>query len=137
MARFDLDAQNLYRIQQAIKNYPKGAEKTINEVLHTEGGALIEARIRQLMPVSGKNWNGKKPAAKHGKSLKQENHNLAVTIRTTSNYHYLYFPDDGTNTYRHVGKNGKPQGFFLSGATQQQTEIIDRCINRLVEKFET
>lgn len=115
-----------------MKRFPSGAENAINAVLHEDGGALIADEIRRLMPVSGKTWNGKKPSAKMGKSLKQENHNLAVTIRTTSDYHYLYFPDDGTNSYRHVGN----KQFFLHGAEGQQTEIIDRCINRLVAEFE-
>lgn len=132
MARFDLEASEIARLQQAIKNFPRGAETAISDVLHTEGGQLIEEEIRRLMPVSGKTWNGKKPAAKTGKSLWQENHNLAVTIRTKADYHYLYFPDDGTNTYRHHGN----KQFFLKGATEQQSEIVDRCINRLVADFE-
>lgn len=132
MARFDFDAHEMSRLQEAIKNFPKGAEATITDVLHTDGGRLIEEEIRRLMPVSGKNWSGKKPSAKTGKSLRQENHNLAVTIRTTGDYHYLYFPDDGTNTYRHHGN----KQFFLKGAEQQQSQIVDRCISRLVANFE-
>jgi len=132
MARFDMDAKEFDRLQQAIKNFPGSAEEIINDVFHNEGGELIQEAIRRLMPVSGKNWKGKKPGAKNGKSLKQENGNLAVTVRTTSAYHYLYFPDDGTNTRNHVGN----QQFFRRGGESSQSEIVDRCISRLVTDFE-
>ena len=132
MARFDLDSQAFQSLQLAMARFPKNAVNIVNDVLHTEGGPLIEEHIRRLMPVSGAKWKGKKPPAKTAKSLRQENHSLAVTIRTTQNYHYLYFPDDGTNTYRHHGE----KYFFLGGAEQQQHEIVTRCINRLVADFE-
>lgn len=132
MARFDMDAKEFDRLQQAIKNFPGSAEDIINDVFHNEGGALIQERITRLMPVSGKYWNGKSPPAKLGKSLRQENSNLAVTVRTTSAYHYLYFPDDGTNTRNHVGN----QQFFRRGGESSQSEIVDRCISRLVTDFE-
>ena len=132
MARFDLDAKEFESLQLAMARFPKNAESIVNEVLHTEGGQLIEEEIRRLMPVSGVKWKGKKPPAKTGNSLMQENHNLAVTIRTKKDYHYLYFPDDGTNTMKHHGE----KYFFLGGAENQQHEIIMRCINRLVADFE-
>lgn len=132
MARFEMDATEFDRLQQAIKNFPGNAEEAINDVLHNEGGELIQTEIRRLMPVSGKSWKGKKPPAKKGKSLRQDNGNLAVTIRTTANYHYLYFPDDGTNTRNHAGN----KQFFMRGGENKQSEIVDRCITRLVTDFE-
>ena len=132
MARFDLDAKAIERLHEAMKNFPQRAEDIVNEVLHLEGGPLIEEEIRRLMPVSGMKWRGKKPPAKTGNSLEQVDHNLGVTIRTKGDYHYLYFPDDGTNTYHHMGN----KQFFLHGAENQQDEIIERCINRLVVNIE-
>ena len=132
MARFELDAKDYDSLVLAMSRFPKNAEAIVNEVLHTEGGQLIEEEIRRLMPVSGVKWKGKKPAAKTGNSLMQENGNLSVTIRTRKDYHYLYFPDDGTTTRSHHGE----KYFFLGGAENQQHEIIMRCINRLVADFE-
>ena len=132
MARFDLDAKDYDSLQFAMAKFPSRAEAIVTEVLHTEGGPLIEEEIRRLMPVSGVKWKGKKPPAKTGNSLMQENSNLAVTIRTKSGYHYLYFPDDGTTTRKHHGE----KYFFIGGAENQQHEIIMRCINRLVAEFE-
>ena len=132
MARLDLDLTEFNRLEQALKGYEGNAEETINSVLHNEGGLLIQEEIKRLMPVSGRQWKGKKPSAKTAKSLTIETGNLSVTVRTTKNYHYLYFPDDGTNTINHAGN----QQFFLRGGENKQSEIIDLCIERLVNGFE-
>ena len=132
MARFDLDATEFGRLEQALKTYEGNAEAIINEVLHTEGGQLIQEEIKRLMPVSGKQWKGKRPPAKTAKSLTDEKGNLSVTVKTTKNYNYLYFPDDGTNTRNHAGN----KQFFLHGGENKQSEIIDLCIERLVKGFE-
>lgn len=132
MGVFKLDAAEFERLQQAMQKFPGNTEKTINEVLHNEASPLIQEAIRRLMPVSGINWKGKAPAAKTGNSLTDEKGNLFITVKTTKKYQYLYFPDDGTNTRRHIGN----QQFFLRGGESQQTEIVDRCIKRLVTDFE-
>lgn len=130
--RFKLDDKELKRLQEALKNYPGDTEKAINDVFHNEASPLIQDAIRRLMPVSGKTWKGKAPAAKTGNSLTDEKGNLFITVRTSKKHQYLYFPNDGTNTRRHIGE----QYFFERGGESQQTEIVDRCISRLVENFE-
>lgn len=132
MARLEIDTSEFERLQNAIKNFPDDAEKVINDVLHNEGGTLIQDAIRRLIPVSGKEWRGKRTAAKKAKSLMNETGNLFVTVKTTKNYQYLYFPDDGTNTRNHAGE----QYFFKRGGESQTTEIIDRCVGRLVSEIE-
>lgn len=133
MAKFDLNIGEIERLQKAMADYVGNTEEVINNVIHNEGGPLIEEQIYLLMPVSkGKGWKGKKPHAKHSKSLKSVNSNLAVTVKTTNKYHYLYFPDDGTNTRRHIGN----KQFFRKGGEAVTDEIIDRCIAKLVNNFE-
>lgn len=129
---FKMDFWEFERLQNAMKQFPGNTEKEINEVLHNEASPLIQDAIRRLMPVSGKTWKGKAPAAKTGKSLTDEKGNLFITVKTSKKHQYLYFPNDGTNTRRHVGE----QYFFERGGESQQTEIVDRCINRLVTNFE-
>jgi hypothetical protein len=131
MARFEMDTKEVERLYNVVKNFPSNAEKSINEVFHNEAPQLVSEEIKRLMPVSGKTWKGKAPAAKTAKSLTDETKNLAFTVKTTGKYHYLYFPDDGTNTSRHVGN----QQFFKRGGENKQTEIVDRCINRIVKDF--
>lgn len=126
------DAKEVERLQQAMEQFQGDTEATINDVLHNEAGNLAQEAIRRLIPVSGKHWKGKKPAAKTAKSLRNVEGNLSLTVTTTKNYQYLYFPDDGTSTTRHVGD----QQFFHRGGESVKDEIIERCINRLTNKFE-
>ena len=132
MARLEIDCSDIDRLQKAMENYQGNTESAINDVLHNEVFGIAEPSIRNLIPVSGKRWKGKKPGAKSSKSLTQENGNLSVTVKTTASYHYLYFPDDGTNTRRHIGN----QRFFERGGEAVLSEVAERCINRLVNDFE-
>lgn len=127
-----LDLQEFERLERAIRSFPGNAEEAINAVLHSEGGQLIQDAIQPLIPQSGKSWRGKKAPARTGHSLRSTNENLAVWVRSTKSYQYLYFPDDGTNTRRHVGD----QQFFLRGALSVKGEVIDRCVGRLIQTFE-
>lgn len=119
------------RLHQTIANFQGDAERTINDVLHNDASPLLQEEIKRLMPVSGKTWKGKKPPAKTAKSLTDEKGNLSITVKTTKSYQYLYFPDDGTNTRRHVGN----QQFFQKGGELKQDEIVELCITRLVQDF--
>lgn len=128
-ATFTLNAEDLDRVLRAAEQFPGDAEKVINEVLHGEGAELIQERIRKYMPVSDK----KKGAhAVDSKSLAPTGTNLAVTVRSTKKFNYLYFPDDGTSTRRHVGD----QQFFLRGAEDASGEIVDILLGKLTQTFE-
>jgi hypothetical protein len=129
MSRLTLNAEEFDRVLKAIEQYPGNAERVINDVLHGTGAELIQERIRKFMPVSDK----KKGAhAVDSKSLTPVGSNLAVTVKSTNKYHYLYFPDDGTNTKRHVGN----QQFFLRGAEDASGEIVDIITEKLTQSFE-
>lgn len=119
------------KLQAVMKAYQGEVETAINDVLHNEAAPLAEEAIQRLIPVSGKHWKGKAPAAKTAKSLRNIPANLAVTVTTEKKYQYLYFPNDGTNTRRHVGN----QQFFEKGGEAVQNEIIERCIGRLTNNF--
>ena len=120
------------RLEQAIRNFPGNTEEIINAALHNEGGQLIKDAIQPLIPQSGKRWKGKRAPARTGNSLRSTNENLAVWVRSTKSYQYLYFPDDGSNTRRHVGN----QQFFFRGAESVKSEVLDRCVGRLIQTFE-
>lgn len=128
----NINIQEFERLERAIQNYPGNAEEIINAVLHNEGGELIQEAIQIRIPQSGKTWAGKKAPARTGNSLRSTNENLAVWVRTTKSYQYLYFPDDGTNTRRHVGD----KQFFREGAESVSDEVLDRCVGRLIQTFE-
>lgn len=132
---FTLDDSAIDRIENAIKGFSGNAEEVITSVLHEEAGPLLETEITRLMPVSHvKSWRGKKPHAKHSKSLFiDDKKDLEVTVKTQKRYQYLYFPDDGTNTRHHVGN----QRFFQRGGINKQEEIMYLCVGRLVDDFNT
>ena len=132
MARFEMDSKEVDRLFGAIQQFPGNAEEAINEVFHNDAPQMVAEEIKRLMPVSGKMWKGKKPAAKTANSLTDEKENLAFAVKTKGDYHYLYFPDDGTNTRRHAGD----QQFFNRGGENKQSEIVDRCIVQIVNVFE-
>lgn len=129
MSRLTLNAEEFEKVQKAIEQFPGNAEKAINEVLHGAGAELIQERIRKYMPVSDKKTGSH---AVDAKSLTQVGSNLAVTVKSTKKYNYLYFPDDGTNTRRHVGN----QQFFLKGAEDASGEIVDAITEKLIQTFE-
>lgn len=129
---FRIEGDELDELLEAIKRFQGDSEKIINDVLHNEGSELIQRNIRLLIPESGKTWKGKPAPAKTGNSLTSLKGNLYVTEKTTKKYQYLYFPNDGTNTQRHVGN----QQFFFEGAENAASDIIERCIERLSNKLE-
>lgn len=129
MSRIELKADEFDRVLKAIEKFPGNAEQAINGVLHGTGAELIQERIRKYMPVSDKK---KGSHAVDSGSLTSKDSNLAVTVKTTYKYHYLYFPDDGTNTRRHVGN----QQFFLRGAEDTSGEIVDLITEKLTQSFE-
>ena len=132
MADFKLELSGIDRLAEAMNRYAGNAEKSINDVLHNEAGDIIQNSIRALIPESGAKWKGKAPPAKDGNSLRNIVGNLFVDITTTKRYQYLYFPDDGSSTTSHAGN----QRFFYRGGEAVKDEVIDRCIERLVNDFE-
>lgn len=129
MSRLTLNADEFDRVMKLVERFPGNAEQAINDVLHGAGAELIQERIRKYMPVSDKK---KGTHAVDAKSLTSIGSNLAVTTKSTNKYHYLYFPDDGTNTRRHVGN----QQFFLRGAEDASGEIVDILAEKLTQSFE-
>lgn len=128
---FSLEHAQIKELADTMNQYGDGSGYIIDDVLHNQGGKLITERITQLLPVSGRTWKGKKKAAKAAQPFTQENGALSVTVRTKTAYNYLYFPDDGSNSKRHIGQ----QHFMQRGAEDQADKIIDLCIAKLTEKI--
>ena len=126
---FKLDFSEVEKLEQAMRDFQGDTETTINDVLHNYAGDRAQKEIFLLMPVSHKK---KGTHAKSSKSLKNLPGNLSVTVTTSGKYGYLYFPDDGTNTRRHVGN----QRFFERGGEEAMGDIIERCVTKLINNFE-
>lgn len=125
-----IDYAEFEKLHQAMRDFQGDTEDAINDVLHNYAGDRAQEDIFRLMPVSKKK---KGTHAKFSKSLENRTkENLAVTVATKGKYHYLYFPDDGTNTRRHVGN----QRFFERGGEAATGDIIERCVTKLINNFE-
>lgn len=123
-----LDFSDFEKLQHAMQGFQGDTETTINDVLHNYAGDRAQKDIILLMPVSDKK---KGVHAKHSDSLQNITGNLSVTVTTKGKFGYLYFPDDGTNTRRHVGN----QQFFKRGGETAMDDIVGRCIEKLINNF--
>lgn len=124
------DAGEIDELKSVMDRFGVEAEKTINDVLHKEGAQEIKKDITHLLPASGRNWKGKGASARAAMPgrFAQDDDLLAVTIAARGKYHYLYFPDDGSNTRKHVGN----QRFMKKGAEKATSKIIDLCLGKLI-----
>lgn len=132
MQFFSIDEADLDQIIQAAKECAVSIEDVVNEVLHQQAGPLFEEGIQRLLPVSGRTWSGKKKAAKSSKPFVQVKENLAITVKTKYDYHYLYFPNDGSNTNRHVGD----QSFMEHGVEAKKDVVMSLIMARMVKQIE-
>lgn len=128
---FSISPRLFDELSAKMQDYTGNAENVINEVLWGQGGKLIDEAIRLILPRSGRTWKGKAKAAADAMPFRQENYNLGVIVTTKYDYHYLYFPDDGSTTRKHAGN----MGFMYKGAENSQDEIINLCIAKLTEDF--
>ena len=129
---FSIDQESFDKLSGFMMAYGDGAADIVTEVLH-DSGETIRNAIDPLIPVSGRTFKGHSTGARgsqwqaYGKAEP-----LAITVRSKSGYHYLYFPDDGTNTIRHAGN----QQFMRRGAEAAAPVILDRAVDALIKDFE-
>ena len=130
-----MDARSLDEVVDKVMEFSDGsvAEGVINDYLYSEGAELIKKGVTELLPVSGRTWKGKRAPAKVANPFrKKRESNLSITVHAPGHYHYLYFPDDGSNTIHHCGN----QQFMFFGADRKSEEIGNNIVNKLVEKME-
>ena len=127
--KFGMDARDVGELAKLIDQYGDAARDVINEELHGDGASAIKKNISPLIPVSDR--NKQHAASAMPGAFKQSNGNLFVEIIAGGKYHYLYFPDDGSNTIHHAGN----QHFMQKGAEESTDEIVERITEKLVEKI--
>lgn len=133
MSDWRIDYADADRLTAAIQQFQGNAEKSINDVLHGEGGRLIGERIDALVPVSGRRFKRHSSGAKGSAWQSYDTgENLAVTVAARGKWRYLYFPDDGSNTRKHAGN----KQFFPRGAESAAPEVIDLCIESIMKNWE-
>lgn len=138
MISLTIDYKSVEKIQKAIKIFGENADQEIADYLDQEGGKKIMKSISGILPVSGRVWPARKtsPAKKTATSRSarvfgQEISGPSITVKTKKNYHYLYFPDDGSNTRHHRGN----LRFMIRGAEKVADEIVDGIVEKLTGSF--
>lgn len=133
MGWFEFDAGSIDDLYEKMVSYGAGSGQIIDKVLRSEGAEEIKKQIARLLPSSGRHWKGKAPAASSAMPgrFDQDNGELSVTIAARGKYHYLYFPDDGSNTRKHAGN----KQFMLHGAEAAAPKVVEMCVGKLVEAF--
>lgn len=129
---FELNENDLESLQQYISRYEGGAENAINEVLHDDAGPLIYGEINPFINPSGRTFKGHSKSARDSAWPRYDtDKNLEITVGTKSKWHYLYFPDDGSNTRKHAGN----QRFFERGGEKAVPKVVERCLKVLTEEW--
>lgn len=130
--RFSIDISEAEAKIAAFGASGEKLESIVNDVLHDDAGQRIMANIMPYVPRSGRMWKGKRnPAARDTQPFREEHENLSVIVRTKTPYHYLYFPDDGSNTVKHAGN----QQFMYRGAQETAPDIIELCKARIIKEI--
>lgn len=125
---------NITEVEEFASNLEKIQDpaELITHVFHEYGVEKVESEITKLLPVSGRRWKGKAAAAKAAQPFKAVEGKAYFEIKSQGKYHYLYFPDDGSNTKRHQGH----QEFMLHGAENAQQDIINKIIEEMIQEIE-
>ncbi len=132
MAEFSLaDDESFADFADDIESYPDLVGPAIDEALRDEGAKAIKEGIDALIPRSGRRWRGKAAPAHGTEWQRVDSAPLSVTVATSTRYHYLYFPDDGSNTRRHVGN----KQMFRRGLEAAAPTVIEKIQDALSKAF--
>lgn len=132
MSTFSLDDGDFERLLESMQRFGEGASEVVNSVVH-ESGDDIYREIDPLIHPSGRTFRGHTSSARGSHWQRYDtSETLAITVATVSSRHYLYFPDDGSNTKRHYGD----QQFMLRGAEAAAPVILEKGERALLAEFE-
>ena len=133
-SRFDMKIEDIERLQRSIMAIGNGAEKIINQHVHTVTAEQIVEGATRFIPVSKKG----KRHAKRNKWWEQKNYNLATAIETSqkgrrgTSFYYLYYVVTGTGTSYEKGK----RDFMSKGLETKYDEIVETLFEELDEYIE-
>lgn len=132
MSTLSLDDGGFERLVESMQRFGEGAADVVSDVVH-ESGDEIYREIDPLIHPSGRTFRGHTSSARGSKWQRYDTSEpMAITVSTVSSRHYLYFPDDGSNTKKHYGD----QQFMLRGAEAAAPVILEKSERVLLAEFE-
>lgn len=119
-------------LTDAMQRYGQGAGRIIQGVYEDFAAEKIGTEILKRVHPSGRTFKGHRQGAQSagvGRVFKHAISGLSLTVESTGNYGYLYFPDTG------VGHQPRTQDFSGKGLEASADAIIERCVAKLNESF--
>lgn len=125
---YDVDFENLKRLEEKMQQLPNRMESSLNKVIHIEGSRLIKDDITRLLPLSkvpNKLIHAKSVTWAHAKR-----ENLGIIVKTkggaankAGSFGYLVFPNEG------IGRsNPREQQFMERGLAVATPKLITKLL---------
>lgn len=128
-AYFDMEVDDIQKLQDSIKQFDGDAETVINDYLNSEAKDIFINSIINYIPVSEKGTNH----ARVSEPLKGDmKGNLTLYIHTKSKYNYLYFPQEGEGT----SKRKSPNDFMEKGIDDKYENVVNGILEKLQNRME-
>ncbi|WJE51156.1 hypothetical protein QRE66_17810 [Bacillus cereus] len=129
MSVFNLEFEQLQRLEEKMMRLPNKMEPTINNILHTDGIRIATEEIAKLIPVSRSKWSVRnKTHAKNSNWSKSEKLNLGFRIMSRGgsankkgSFGYLVFPNEGRGSH-----NPLEQRFVKRGIENATPKILEK-----------
>lgn len=134
MSVINVEYDGITQIQERMQRFGDGSGRVIQGVYENFAAKDIKENVLPLVHASGRTFKGHRQSAKAAGAEKVFSHqvqDLSLIVRSVSRFGYLYFPDDGSNTKRHAGR----QNFMGRGLERSTDAIIERCLAALTEDF--
>ncbi|MCQ6531143.1 hypothetical protein [Bacillus mycoides] len=121
-------------LENKLKQIPEKSEQALNTFLHRDGVNLAVESIQPKIPVS--TWKGRVRNKRHAKdeeALTNRELNLGFTIRPTTRFNYIKYPDLG------IGNSikNRPQKILERGLQTAKPKISEGLhaeLDRVIQK---
>lgn len=120
---FSLNAEDAKRIEEEIKMFQQGAEKSINNYLDKDGKEIMIEGITDYTPMSDRN----KKHAKRSNAYKAQSHNLSVRIGSKKPFGYLYFQNEGVG----CKANQRNEEYMAQGLETKKNKIVNEMLEAI------
>ncbi|WJE54325.1 hypothetical protein QRE66_08845 [Bacillus cereus] len=140
MSVFNLEFEQLQRLEEKMMQLPNKMEPTINNILHTDGIRIATEEITKLIPVSRSKWSVRnKTHAKNSNWSKSEKLNLAFRVLSRGgsankkgSFGYLVFPNEGRGSHNPLDQRFAERG--IENATPKILEKLHEGVDKVLRE---
>lgn len=140
MSVFNLNYDELQKLEEKMMRLPNKMEPTINNILHTDGIRIATEEITKLIPVSKSKWSVRnKTHAKNSNWSKSEKLNLGFKIMARGgaankkgSFGYLVFPNEGRGSHNLIDQRFAERG--IQNATQKILDKLHKGVDKVLRE---